>query len=1334
MKLFSARSTVLFVAGMILTAQSFAADEIKIVTLANKDIAYDSASGLLYASVPSSGGDRKDTLTPLHPTTGELGEGIPIGPDPGRMAVSGDGNVIYVGLNGDTSLVRVDLPTKTVGTPFLLGADPDGKNFVAKDVEVVPGDPDAVVVARRNRDFSYPSHRGVALYRNGAMVGAATPYDTTTQIADDLEFGGTPGRLYASTFIISPSLFHRMVVDEGGVRIEDTTQNLAQGYVEGIDWEEGLLYTGLGRVIDPETKAVLKILPGFQFRRKPLVLADSGTNRLFYLTGVDRAFTLFVYDLTTLTSLGSIPLPNVIGKPSRLLRWGTDGLAFRTDWGQIHLIRSSLFPPVGVSSDLSVIQTASPDPANVGTPLTFTLSVTNAGPDEATGVTLTDAFPSDAGFVSAAPSQGTCSSAAGELTCKLGDLAANAGAAVTLTLTPTATGEFPNAARVSALQNDPDRANNVSRLNPAVGFVLGPDTLGYLKLPTNDLIYVPPIGKIVASIPARAGENGNALALIDPTDGSIGPFIPVGQGPNKLALSRDGKYLYVGLDEESTIRRVAVETLTPDLKIDLGSGPSDPLYAHDIEVLPDRPESVAVSLSTRGPSSNHYGIQIYDHGIPRTVSPGNFSGNVIAFGESPSTLYAYDNDDTGFEFERLLIHENGIGLRDSVDSFNSDLIAGFNVDIQYESGLLYTSSGRVIDPERLTLVGSFVGSTFLDAEPFNVYADGSTGRVFYLVIPNNSNGQGRRYQIRGYDLDTRVPLGSILFPGETRAPSSLIRWGADGLAFRTSDDKVFLARTPMVPSPSFEADLSVSATADPNPVTIGGKLTYTVTVTNGGPASAAEAGLSAMLSPDLQVISTTASRGSCAMSGRELTCGLGTLEAGASAQVQVEVSPVIAFKLTTEFRTAALPNDPDGFNNRTSVTTDVQYTLGPPSSSAVRLPARDLAYDARRGRLYASVAAPSPHLGTEIAVINPATGKIEKTFTSGEGPGRLALSGDGRYLYVGMEAGTVKRFDLDTLTSDLEFSLGSDPQRGKFYVSDMAVMAGRPETLIVARVNRGFSPRVEGTVVYDSGIPRPTAVPSFSGADTLLPTEDPERLYGHLFGADSFGFTRYVVGEKGITATEVTVSPNDNRDFHGTDMRYGGGYLFSSTGRIIDPVKRMLIGTFEGEEDSFSWGKSLIVPDTAQGRVYFIKGDNRFGPSVSFNLEAYDLASRKLLGKTFIPGLEGPWPPEDPKSLVRWGPDGVAFIGPYNQIFIARSPYIARVFGDVNRDRTFDVRDVIAVLQIAVSLRAAGVEEAAEADVAPKPGTDGKPYGDGIVNVLDAVRLLKALVGLEPLP
>jgi CSLREA domain-containing protein/uncharacterized repeat protein (TIGR01451 family) len=87
--------------------------------------------------------------------------------------------------------------------------------------------------------------------------------------------------------------------------------------------------------------------------------------------------------------------------------------------------------PVGLSADLSVTQTDSPDPVAFGGELTYTIIVTNNGPNDTSSTTLTDDLPIGIP-VSAVSSQGSCSEAGGIVTCNLGGLTFAASATVTI--------------------------------------------------------------------------------------------------------------------------------------------------------------------------------------------------------------------------------------------------------------------------------------------------------------------------------------------------------------------------------------------------------------------------------------------------------------------------------------------------------------------------------------------------------------------------------------------------------------------------------------------------------------------------------------------------------------------------------------------------------------------------------------------------------------------------------------------------------------------------------------------------------------------------------------
>jgi len=111
------------------------------------------------------------------------------------------------------------------------------------------------------------------------------------------------------------------------------------------------------------------------------------------------------------------------------------------------------------SADLSITKSDSPDPVTVGNNLTYTITVKNNGPSGATGVTITDSLPATVTFVSATPSQGTCTGTA-TVTCGLGSLTNGSSATVTIVVTPTQAGSLSNTATVAGNEADPNTNNN----------------------------------------------------------------------------------------------------------------------------------------------------------------------------------------------------------------------------------------------------------------------------------------------------------------------------------------------------------------------------------------------------------------------------------------------------------------------------------------------------------------------------------------------------------------------------------------------------------------------------------------------------------------------------------------------------------------------------------------------------------------------------------------------------------------------------------------------------------------------------------------------------------
>ena len=116
-----------------------------------------------------------------------------------------------------------------------------------------------------------------------------------------------------------------------------------------------------------------------------------------------------------------------------------------------------------LGSDLSITKTADPEPAAVGAKLTYTVTVTNHGPDPAGDVVITDVLPGDAELVS---SSSGCLGAT-TVSCFVGGLAIGSSAEVTIEVVPTTPGMITNTASVSAV-DDRDVGNNMVSVDTTV--------------------------------------------------------------------------------------------------------------------------------------------------------------------------------------------------------------------------------------------------------------------------------------------------------------------------------------------------------------------------------------------------------------------------------------------------------------------------------------------------------------------------------------------------------------------------------------------------------------------------------------------------------------------------------------------------------------------------------------------------------------------------------------------------------------------------------------------------------------------------------------------------
>jgi uncharacterized repeat protein (TIGR01451 family) len=127
--------------------------------------------------------------------------------------------------------------------------------------------------------------------------------------------------------------------------------------------------------------------------------------------------------------------------------------------------------------DLAVTKSGSPASQKLGAGnITWTMVVTNNGPDTATGVTISDPMPAGNTFVSATTTQGSCTGGA-ILNCTLGTILKGGTVTITLVTTPTAAGTVTNTVTVVGNEHESNTANNTASASVQVNQETPPPTV-----------------------------------------------------------------------------------------------------------------------------------------------------------------------------------------------------------------------------------------------------------------------------------------------------------------------------------------------------------------------------------------------------------------------------------------------------------------------------------------------------------------------------------------------------------------------------------------------------------------------------------------------------------------------------------------------------------------------------------------------------------------------------------------------------------------------------------------------------------------------------------------
>jgi hypothetical protein len=197
---------------------------------------------------------------------------------------------------------------------------------------------------------------------------------------------GDATHLYSNDSGLSPSTLHRYNV--GPTTFTQIDAPSLDGMWGNIIYDNGLIYADGGGVTDASSAQIIgRYAATNTTYGNSYITIDSGINRVYFLSsnsyGVNSRL-ISIYDAQHFLPVNSLKLDGILGDAFQLLRWGSDGMAFRTAkdfWGSgsgsVILFRGSGVLPAPGAHQLPTANLLSPNNLSAGTGNTW-LTVTGA--------------------------------------------------------------------------------------------------------------------------------------------------------------------------------------------------------------------------------------------------------------------------------------------------------------------------------------------------------------------------------------------------------------------------------------------------------------------------------------------------------------------------------------------------------------------------------------------------------------------------------------------------------------------------------------------------------------------------------------------------------------------------------------------------------------------------------------------------------------------------------------------------------------------------------------------------------------------------------------------
>lgn len=266
------------------------------------DAVYVSKNDRIYAVTTNTDPDNGNSVCRIDPSNGNIEACFFVGSSPSVVTATDDGDFLYIGFLGETSIKRFSLNTNEVDLSFSTGGEDDFLGpFHAEEILPLRNSNENIAVSLQNRCCS-PRHEGVVIYRNGVAAANATPDHTGS---NSIAYTDRDNQIIGYNNETTDFGLRRMSITNSGVTVTSTYQFFSD-FSNLIEYADGRLYSTNGQFVNINNGIASSggefSDNSFSFRRLGVEPVPAINRVFFFGRGTSGGYQLESFNGTTLTT------------------------------------------------------------------------------------------------------------------------------------------------------------------------------------------------------------------------------------------------------------------------------------------------------------------------------------------------------------------------------------------------------------------------------------------------------------------------------------------------------------------------------------------------------------------------------------------------------------------------------------------------------------------------------------------------------------------------------------------------------------------------------------------------------------------------------------------------------------------------------------------------------------------------------------------------------------------------------------------------------------------------------------------------------------------------